>query len=69
MDMLGITEKQLDEMPMVSFDCLYREDAKTKKILQNKVKQEAKADSLNSTGTIVEDLFPDLFKKLKGEDE
>lgn len=69
MDMLGITEKQLDEMPMVSFDCLYREDAKTKKILQNKVKQEAKADSSNSTGTTVGDLFPDLFKKLKGEDE
>lgn len=25
--MLGLTEKELDELPMVSFDCLYREDA------------------------------------------
>lgn len=25
--MLGLTEQELDELPMVSFDCLYREDA------------------------------------------
>lgn len=37
MRLLGITEIELDEMPMVSFDCLYRDDAviKNKKNFKN----------------------------------
>ena len=30
LELLCITEKELDDMPMVSFDCLYREDATIK---------------------------------------
>lgn len=42
--MLGLTEKELDELPMVSFDCLYREDAiikdpKAKKHFSRKILQ------------------------------
>lgn len=74
MDMLGISEQQLNDMPMVSFDCLYREDAiikdsKTKKLLQTKNKQGIKINVSSDTGTTLGDLFPDLFKKLKGEED
>ena len=66
--LLGITEAKLDEMPMVSFDCLYREDAiikdrKTLKMLGKKKK--ASDEKVEKTsGVTLGDMFPDLFAEL-----
>ena len=69
-EMLGLTEAKLDELPMVSLDCLYRKDAiikdpKDKKHLtrKNVVKEPVTVpdDSNNTLGN----LFGDIFAKLK----
>ena len=68
MRLLGITEIELDKMPMVSFECLYRDDAviknkETLKILgKHKKEQEIKQEKIS--GTALGDMFPDYFFEL-----
>ena len=68
-EMLGLTETELDELPMVSFDCLYREDAiidpKVKKHFSRKNAVNEPVTVPNETKTTLGDLFGDLFAKLK----
>ena len=69
-EMLGLTEAELDELPMVSFDCLYREDAiikdpKVKKHFSRKNEVNELVTVPNETKTTLGDLFGDLFAKLK----
>ena len=69
-EMLGLTEAELDELPMVSFDCLYREDAiikdpKAKKHFSRKNTVSEPVTVPNETKTTLGDLFGDLFAKLK----
>ena len=73
MDMLEITEDELDNMPMVCFDCLYREDAilrdkKTIKIIKNSTnkpkEEEPKADSV-----ILGDLYGNVLEKFINKKE
>lgn len=71
LDMLGITEETLDDMPMPSFDCLYREDAiitdrKTLSII-NKKKSVERTKSNNDSVTLG-DTFKDFFASLKIDD-
>lgn len=68
--MLGLTEQELDELPMVSFDCLYGEDAiikdpKAKKHFSRKNTVNEPIKVSNETKTTLGDLFGDLFAKLK----
>lgn len=71
MSILGITEEELNKMPMVPFDFLYREDAvikdkKTKKIFGKENEgssKEVKSSSIN-LGDKFGDLFNDLLKKM-----
>ena len=68
--MLGLTEQELDELPMVSFDCLYREDAiikdpKAKKHFSRKNTASEPVAVPNVQKTTLGDLFGDLFAKLK----
>ena len=68
--MLGLTEQELDELPMVSFDCLYREDAiikdpKAKKHVSRKNTASEPVAVPNEQKTTLGDLFGDLFAKLK----
>ena len=68
--MLGLTEQELDELPMVSFDCLYREDAiikdkKAKKHFSRKNTESEPVSVPNEQKTTLGDLFGDLFAKLK----
>jgi hypothetical protein len=68
--MLGLTEQQLDELPMVSFDCLYREDAiikdpKAKRHFSRKNTINEPVIVPNESKTTLGDLFGDLFAKLK----
>ena len=68
--MLGLTEQELDELPMVSFDCLYREDAvikdpKAKKHFSRKNTASEPVTVPNEQKTTLGDLFGDLFAKLK----
>lgn len=68
--MLGLTEQKLDELPMVSFDCLYREDAiikdsKAKKYISRKNTVSEPVAVPNDQKTTLGDLFGDLFAKLK----
>jgi DNA polymerase III epsilon subunit-like protein len=68
--MLGLTEQELDELPMVSFDCLYREDAiikdpKAKKHFSRKNTASEPVAVPNEQKTTLGDLFGDLFAKLK----
>ena len=72
LDMLGITEESLDNMPMVSFDCLYREDAvikdrKTLSIINNK-KQKIEKVKTNEDVVTLGDTFKDFFASLKIDD-
>ena len=70
---LEITEQQLNDMPMISFDCLLRKDAviksprlkKTLESLVNDNNKEEKTDSLYSTFETLGELFPDVFKKIQ----
>ena len=67
---LGLTEQELDGLPMVSFDCLYREDAiikdpKAKKYFSRKNTVNESIKVSNETKITLGDLFGDLFTKLK----
>lgn len=63
MDLLEITENELDNLPMVSFNCLYREDAKIKdrKTLRLLRPQTIKQQDTNSIATIG-DMCGEFFK-------
>jgi len=67
--MLNTNEEELDNMPMVSFDCLYREDAviKDKKTLRalNKGQSKKKESKPNTDGATLGDMFADFFKDFK----
>ncbi len=70
MAMLETSEEELNNMSMVSFDCLYREDAiikdrKTLKLLnKDKVIESLKMNSnLSTIGDICKDFFDDYFKR------
>ena len=76
LDRLGITEKELDEMPMVSFDFLFNEDAvikdkHDKTIIErqkNKGKSKKKDGVVYSSGeskTTIGDLFGDLLSQIE----
>ncbi len=72
LDMLNLTQEQLDNLPMVSFECLYREDAiikdrKTKSYL-NKKKVPVNTHEKVPITTLG-DLFGDYFEKIKKEEE
>lgn len=77
---LGITEKELDEMPMVSFDFLFDEDAvikdkHDKAIIErqkNKGKAKKKGGMVYSSGeskTTIGDLFGDLLARLEDTEQ
>ncbi len=79
LDILEITEEQLDEMPLVSFDFLFEDDAiikdrRDKSFIQKKKNKDNKTgvvySSGPSSGTTLGELFGDLFKKLaENEDD
>ena len=73
---LGITENELDEMPMVSFDFLFNEDAVIKdkhdKAIIERQKSRGKSNkkggivySSGESKTTIGDLFGDLLAKLE----
>lgn len=68
--MIDFSEEELDSLPMVSFDCLYKEDAiiKDSKMRKYIEKQKQKEEVLFASGeesTTLGDLFGDLFKEFK----
>lgn len=69
LEMLNTNEEELDNMSMVSFDCLYREDAviKDKKTLRvlNKGQSTKKESKPKSDGATLGDMFADFFKDFK----
>jgi len=71
LNMLGITEEALNNMPMPSFDCLYREDTiitdrKTLSII-NKKKTAEKIQSNDSV--TLGDVFKDFFSSIKKNED
>ena len=66
MEMLGITEEKLDELPMVSFDCLLKDDAviKDRRTLRLMESCRPKQVPKNNSGTFatIGDLYGDLLK-------
>lgn len=73
LDRLGITEDELNEMPIPSFEFLFDanaiiKDSKEKNRLQKVKNENNKANKMkNDKGQTLGDLFPDLFKKIKDE--
>ena len=72
LEMIGITESELDEMPLPSFDFLLEEDAIVKdkrslKYLNKKEKQEGseKEPEYESSGSTLGDIFGDFFDEFK----
>lgn len=70
LEMIGLTQEELDALPMVSFDCLSREDAvikdsKTKRYFEKKKVKEVVTVPTQEQNTTLGDLFGDLFDKLK----
>ncbi len=67
LNMIGITEKELDDLPMVSFDCLYREDSKIKdrKTLEAMNKKTTKENNISNSGSTLGDIFSDFFNDFK----
>ena len=68
--MIGLTEEELDALPMVSFDCLTREDAvikepRTRRYFEKKKEKEVVTVPAIEHRTTLGDLFGDLFAKLK----
>lgn len=64
MTMLDLTEEQLDELPMVSLNCLYKESA----VIKNR-KMKIKLNAINSNkpkmfGSLIGDLYPNLSECL-----
>ena len=71
MGMLGLTEEELNEMPIVSFDCLYRKDTvikdrKTSKILGIKKDKQIEANRVSSN---LGDLYGDFFSEFINKDD
>ena len=69
-EMIGLTEEELDALPMVSFDCLTREDAvikdpRTRRYFEKKKEKEVVTVPAIEHRTTLGDLFGDLFAKLK----
>ena len=66
LNMLDTNEEELNNMPMVSFDCLYREDAiiKDKKTLNtlNKGQSTKKESMPKSDNATLGEMFADFFK-------
>ncbi len=66
LQMLDLNEEALNKLPMVSFDCLLREDAiiKDKKINIQKVKELSKVEKI-TLGDLYSNFFLELRKKVK----
>ncbi len=72
LDRLSITEEELDDMPMISFDFLFEEDAiikdkRDKNFIERKKNKSRKDNIVYSdkvSGTTLGELFGDLFSKL-----
>jgi len=67
LSMIHITEEELNNLPMVSFDCLLREDAniKNRKILNRYLKKQTnKIVKKEEFGVTIGDMFGDLLKNL-----
>ena len=72
---LGTSQQELDEMPIVSFDCLYDRDVifkdlSIKKLLINRneledKKKEKELQAKESKGTTLGDLYPELFESFE----
>ena len=65
--MINISEEELNSLPMVSLDCLLREDAniKNRKILNKYFKQKKlESQKKESFGATIGDMFGDLLKNL-----
>lgn len=60
---IGLSESQLDDLPMVSFDCLYRENAiiKDRKITNLLNNKEDNKNSIKPFSTTIGDLFGDIL--------
>lgn len=75
LDRLGITEEELNAMPMISFDFLFEDgaiikDKRDKNFIEHK-KNKGKQDNIvysgGTSGTTLGELFGDLFDKLSKE--
>ncbi len=66
LSMLNITEEELNNLPMVSLDCLLREDAniKNRKILNKYLKKKVEKTKKEEFGTTIGDMFGDLLKNI-----
>ena len=67
LSMINITEEELNNLPMVSFDCLLREDAniKNRKILNRYLKKQTnKIVKKEEFGVTIGDMFGDLLNNL-----
>lgn len=67
LSMINITEEELNSLPMVSLDCLLREDAniKNRKILNKYLKKQKKESSKKEEfGATIGDMFGDFLKNL-----
>lgn len=67
LSMINTTEEELDKLPMVSLDCLLREDAniKNRKILNRYLKKQTnKIVKKEEFGVTIGDMFGDLLKNL-----
>ena len=70
LEMIGLSEDKLDTLPMVSFDCLSRDDAvikdpRTRRYFEKKKSKEVVTVPAQEHKTTLGDLFGDLFAKLK----
>ena len=70
LEMIGLSEDELDSLPMVSFDCLSRDDAvikdpRTRRYFEKKKSKEVVTVPAQDHKTTLGDLFGDLFATLK----
>lgn len=67
--LLNITEKELNNLPMVSFDCLYRDDAEIKdRKMKHFFKKKNNVEIINTDATVsIGELLPELAKMYKEE--
>ena len=70
LEMIGLSEDELDSLPMVSFDSLSRDDAvikdpRTRRYFEKKKSKEVVTVSAQDHKTTLGNLFGDLFAKLK----
>ena len=72
LDMIGLSEEKLNKLPMVSFDCLSRDDVvikdqRIRRYFEKKKTKELVTVPPEENKTTLGDLFGDLFEKLKSE--